>query len=478
MTSIIPNKNKKEKQRKTKLWPIVFWLMIWQAASVFVGQEILLASPAAVLKRLFTLVTEPVFWQSLLFSGARIGAGFLLGAAAGIAGAALAGRFSIAEELLTPLVAAVKAVPVASFVILILIWISSKNLSVVISFLMVFPILYTNTRNGLRELDTALLEMTDVFQVPRLVRLRWVILPQLYPYIRTGCSLSLGLCWKAGTAAEVIGIPNRSIGEHLYQAKIYLDTPGLFAWTAAIVYVSFCLEKAVLKGMDLAEKKDAGDEMREDTIEICHLKKAYGEHVIFSNLTMELKKGAVTCLMAPSGVGKTTLLRILAGLEQADGGKIGGLEALRKSMVFQEPRLAEELTAAANIQLAVRRRMFGKEKRSSRHLVEEMEELGLSGCENQAVSELSGGMRQRVAVLRAMRMDADFLLLDEPFRGLDAGTKKKTMNYIRRKGKEKTMLLVTHDLEEAEAMGEWICTCSRLDGILEIKRNRKSSTEI
>ena len=477
MTSIIPNKDKKEKQRKTKRWPIVFWLMIWQAASVFVGQEILLASPAAVLKRLFTLVTEPVFWQSLLFSGARIGAGFLLGAAAGIAGAALAGRFSIAEELLTPLVAAVKAVPVASFVILILIWVSSKNLSVVISFLMVFPILYTNTRNGLRELDTALLEMTDVFQVPRPVRLRWVILPQLYPYIRTGCSLSLGLCWKAGTAAEVIGIPNRSIGEHLYQAKIYLDTPGLFAWTAAIVYVSFCLESC-FKRNGSCGKKNAGDEMREDTIEICHLKKAYGEHVIFSNLTMELKKGAVTCLMAPSGAGKTTLLRILAGLEQADGGKIGGLEALRKSMVFQEPRLAEELTAAANIQLAVRRLMFGKEKRSFRHLLEEMEELGLSGCENQAVSELSGGMRQRVAVLRAMRMDADFLLLDEPFRGLDAGTKKKTMNYIRRKGKEKTILLVTHDLEEAEAMGDWICTCSRLDGILEIKRNRKSSTEI
>ena len=463
MTSIIPNKNKKEKQRKTKRWPIVFWLMIWQAVSVFVGQEILLASPAAVLKRLFTLVTEQVFWQSLLFSGARIGAGFLLGAAAGIAGAALAGRFSIAEELLTPLVAAVKAVPVASFVILILIWVSSKNLSVVISFLMVFPILYTNTRNGLRELDTALLEMTDVFQVPRPVRLRWVILPQLYPYIRTGCSLSLGLCWKAGTAAEVIGIPNRSIGEHLDGSDRVRQLLS---------------RKSCFKRNGSCRKKDAGDEMREDTIEICHLKKAYGEHVIFSNLTMELKKGAVTCLMAPSGAGKTTLLRILAGLEQADGGKIGGLEALRKSMVFQEPRLAEELTAAANIQLAVRRRMFGKEKRSFRHLLEEMEELGLSGCENQAVSELSGGMRQRVAVLRAMRMDADFLLLDEPFRGLDAGTKKKTMNYIRRKGKEKTMLLVTHDLEEAEAMGDWICTCSRLDGILEIKRNRKSSTEI
>ena len=166
--------------------------------------------------------------------------------------------------------------------------------------------------------------------------------------------------------------------------------------------------------------------------------------LFFSNLTMELKKGAVTCLMAPSGAGKTTLLRILAGLEQADGGKIGGLEALRKSMVFQEPRLAEELTAAANIQLAVRRRMFGKEKRSFRHLLEEMEELGLSGCENQAVSELSGGMRQRVAVLRAcawtqissfwMSRSGDWM------RG-----RKENDELYPQKRKEKTMLLVTHD---------------------------------
>ena len=145
-------------------------------------------------------------------------------------------------------------------------------------------------------------------------------------------------------------------------------------------------------------------------------------------------------------------------------------------MVFQEPRLAEELTAAANIQLAIRRRMFGKEKRSSRHLVEEMEELGLSGCENQAVSELSGGMRQRVAVLRAMRMDADSPL-DEPSGDWMRGRKENDELYPQKR-KEKTMLLVTHDLEEAEAMGDWICTCSRLDGILEIKRNRKSSTEI
>ena len=188
--------------------------------------------------------------------------------------------------------------------------------------------------------------------------------------------------------------------------------------------------------------------MREDTIEICHLKKAYGEHVIFSNLTMELKKGAVTCLMAPSGAGKTTLLRILAGLEQADGGKIGGLEALRKSMVFQEPRLAEELTAAANIQLAVRRRMFGKEKRSSRHLVEEMEELGLSGCENQAVSELSGGMRQRVVIAIAVACRPKILICDEPTTALDVTIQAQILDLMKSLQKELGMaiILITHDL--------------------------------
>ena len=341
---------------------------------------------------------------------------------------------------------------------------------------MVFPILYTNTRNGLRELDTALLEMTDVFQVPRPVPLgdpaaAVPIYPDgMFTFPRPLLEGRNGS--RSNRHSEPIhrraSVSGKNISRHT----------GTLCLDGSDRVRQLLSRKSCFKRNGSCGKKNAGDEMREDTIEICHLKKAYGEHVIFSNLTMELKKGAVTCLMAPSGAGKTTLLRILAGLEQADGGKIGGLEALRKSMVFQEPRLAEELTAAANIQLSVRRRMFGKEKRSFRHLVEEMEELGLSGCENQAVSELSGGMRQRVAVLRAMRMDADFLLLDEPFRGLDAGTKKKTMNYIRRKGKEKTMLLVTHDLEEAEAMGEWICTCSRLDGILEIKRNRKSSTEI
>ena len=172
------------------------------------------------------------------------------------------------------------------------------------------------------------------------------------------------------------------------------------------------------------------------------------ENTLFFRSYDGTEKGAVTCLMAPSGAGKTTLLRILAGLEQADGGKIGGLEALRKSMVFQEPRLAEELTAAANIQLAVRRRMFGKEKRSSRHLVEEMEELGLSGCENQAVSELSGGMRQRVMIAIALACEPKLLIADEPTTALDVTIQAQILDLMKDLQKKTGMgiIFITHNL--------------------------------
>ena len=228
--------------------------MIWQAASVFVGQEILLASPAAVLKRLFTLVTEPVFWQSLLFSGARIGAGFLLGAAAGIAGAALAGRFSIAEELLTPLVAAVKAVPVASFCD------SDPDLDFVeesfgcdfVSDGISDPV-YKHAERPAGTGHSAFGDdrrfsgsaagaaaLGDPAAAVPIISGRDVHFPRPLLEGRNG-SRSNRHSEPIHRRASVSG-------------KIYLDTPGLFAWTAAIVYVSFCLEKAVLKGMDLAEK--------------------------------------------------------------------------------------------------------------------------------------------------------------------------------------------------------------------------------
>ena len=164
--------------------------------------------------------------------------------------AALSIKFYVMEELIRPLVFTIKSIPVASFVILVLIWVPSKNLSVVISFLMVFPIIYTNLLEGVRQTDKKLLEMAEVFSLSRFVRLRYVYLPQILPYFRTGCCVGLGLCWKAGVAAEVIGIPDHSIGEQLYQAKVYFNTPDLFAWTVVIVLLSVLFERFFLYIID------------------------------------------------------------------------------------------------------------------------------------------------------------------------------------------------------------------------------------
>ena len=165
--------------------------------------------------------------------------------------AALAARFKRVEEWLAPPVLAMKTVPVASFVILALIWFGSRNLSVFIALVMVFPVIYTNVLAGVRAADRELTEMARVFRIPLLRRIRCIALPQVAPYFRAGCALGLGLCWKAGVAAEVMAVANRSVGGMLYDAKVYLEISDLFAWTVLLVAVSILFEKAFLWLLDL-----------------------------------------------------------------------------------------------------------------------------------------------------------------------------------------------------------------------------------
>ena len=148
-----------------------------------------------------------------------------------------------------------KAVPVASFTILALIWVSSRNLSVLVSFLICVPIVYTNMLEGIDALDPQLKVMAQVFRIPPFKRFAGVYLSQLLPYFRSAAGLAIGLCWKSGTAAEVIGIPDGSLGEKLFMAKVYLETADLFAWTAVIIFVSFLCEKLFMAAVDIIEKR-------------------------------------------------------------------------------------------------------------------------------------------------------------------------------------------------------------------------------
>lgn len=229
-----------------KPWAIFVWLFVWQAGALALDQQILLVSPVRVLIRLGELAVRLDFWEAVAFSALRITAGFLLGTAAGTVLAGISARHRRFEELLAPFMLAVKSIPVASFIILSLILFSSRNLSVLISFLMVLPVLYSGILGGIRAMDRQMAEMVQLFRVPALRRIRYVYLPQILPYFQTACASALGLCWKSGIAAEVIGMPTGSIGEQLQLAKVYLDTPDLFAWTLVIVLISLFFEKLFL----------------------------------------------------------------------------------------------------------------------------------------------------------------------------------------------------------------------------------------
>lgn len=225
---------------------MLFWLAVWQLCSMTLNQQILLVSPLQVIIRLGELAVTLKFWRAVGFTLLRITLGFLLGVTAGTALAALSARFKRAEELFAPLLLAIKSVPVASFIILALIFFSSRNLAVLISFLIVLPVIYGNVLGGIRAADRQLLEMASVFRISKKRRVRYVYVPQVLPYFMSACTSALGLSWKSGVAAEVIGMPSGSIGERLQQAKIYLDTPDLFAWTLVIVLLSLAFEKLFL----------------------------------------------------------------------------------------------------------------------------------------------------------------------------------------------------------------------------------------
>ncbi len=233
-----------------RLCAVGFWLAAWHILSLIISQEILLVSPVAVVVKLVSLSGNSEFWQVIAFSTSRIFLGFFLSAILGIVMAALAARFKLIDVLLEPLVSVIKATPVASFIIIALIWISPRNLSVLISVLIAFPLIYSNVTGGIKETDPQLLEMSKLFGVSENRILRYVYIPQVLPYFRAACSVAFGLCWKSGIAAEIIGMPTGSMGENMYRSKIFLETADLLAWTLVVIFLSVLSEKLFLLLLD------------------------------------------------------------------------------------------------------------------------------------------------------------------------------------------------------------------------------------
>lgn len=464
-------------KRKSKGWNklpvLLFWLAVWEAVALIAGNAVLVASPVETFREFLRLLGESSFYFSLGKSILRIGGGFAAGLFCAAFLAFLAYRISFVESLFTPLMRFLLAVPVASFAVLLLIWWGASFLSAAVSFLVVLPQFYVSFTEGMKSLDKKMLQMAEVYRLPGFSRFFYVYRPALKPFLYSSMKISLGMCWKSGVAAEVIGLPDFSIGEGLYFSKITLNTAGVFAWTGVIILLSILFEKLVLNGTErflnwepevkkpgntssgrragkAEREQEPGSEKTEgkeresgetkaagkagtEEIRVRELCKAYGETRVFQNFSAVYEKGRIYYLRQPSGSGKTTLLSILAGIEKADAGSIRVPE--RVSMLFQEDRLCEEYDAIKNVEL-----VCGNRKQASEALLKLLEPESLE----KPCSSLSGGMKRRVALVRAMEAEADFVLLDEPFVGMDRENRRMAEQYIQERQQGRTILIATH----------------------------------
>jgi NitT/TauT family transport system permease protein len=216
--------------------------MLWEIAAYFIAKPLLLPSPIVVFARLCALVATSAFWEATLLSFLRVLGGIAFGLILGCLIAMLTFRLPLLRGLLKPLIATVKSTPVASFIILVNLWLDHDFLPVFISFLMVFPVVWANVDEGLRTIDPSHIALAKIYHFPRMRTVRRIYIPTVRPHFISACRSSLGLAWKAGIAAEVLVPSVISIGKHLYESKLYLETTDLFTWTIIVIIFSMLLE--------------------------------------------------------------------------------------------------------------------------------------------------------------------------------------------------------------------------------------------
>ncbi len=438
----------------TRLAACALWIVAWQAASLLIGSKILLASPLDTLRALVSVVTSERFLPIVWYSFSHVASGFLAAFALGVVLGFVAARHPVVRELLTPVVLAFKSIPVACIVVLLLIWVGSREVSRIAVFLMAFPALYLATVEGLGQVDHKIEEMLGLFGVGfprRLLAHTW---PSLLPYLMATSRNACGMAWKAGVAAELIGAPLGSIGERVYQSKILLETADLFAWTVIVVAVSYACEQAFLwvlratgpLSLRLSVPRGGGrrTQFPPAPIELAGATIGHGDVAVARGVDLALAAGERGILTDASGAGKTTLLHTCAGLLPVLEGQAHAPHEL--SMVFQETRLIEAMTAEQNVLL------IGAGGCSLEEVSALLAKLLPPEVLGRPVSELSGGQRRRVEIARALAHPSSAVLLDEPFSSLDDEAHRNAARFVLDRLEGRTLLVASHAPEDEELL--------------------------
>ena len=427
-----------------------FWLAAWMLVAALVAQPLILPGPGAVVAALLRLVCDGGTWAILVGSGARILGGLALAAVCGGVLAGVSSRSRAFARLVAPALSFVKATPVACVVVLLLIWLGSARVSIAAVFLMALPGVYFSLVEGLAQVDKPLEQMFRLHGV-RGWRLfcahTW---REVLPFVLSCARAVIGMGWKAGVAAELIGMAVGTVGERIYQAKLLIETADLLAWTVLVVAVSWACERALVWLLQASgpvawrvavrthghgargRAGAAGDSAA------AGLALAIGNRAPWApaldGLVLNVPAGGRACVMGASGAGKSTLLTLASG------------ECAPCSMVFQDTRLVESASALDNVLVCADARVDASSAASLLRLL-------VPGVDVHArVAELSGGQRRRVEIGRALLCPGGAVILDEPFTGLDAAARDAATKVVLDLLDGRMLLLATHDVTDARAL--------------------------
>ena len=427
-----------------------FWLAAWMLVAVLVAQPLILPGPGAVVVALLRLVRDAGMWAILAGSGARILGGLALAAVCGSVLAAVSSRSRAFARLVAPALSFVKATPVACVVVLLLIWLGSARVSIAAVFLMALPGVYFSLAEGLAQVNKPLEQMFRLHGVRGWRLFCAHIWREVLPFVLSCARAVIGMGWKAGVAAELIGMAVGTMGERIYQAKLLIETADLLAWTVLVVAASWVCERVLVwllqasgpvawraavrtHGHGLRGRAGAAGDSA-----AAELALAVGDRApwapVLDGLVLNVPAGGRICVMGASGVGKSTLLALAAG------------ECAPCSMVFQDARLVEDASALDNVLVCADARVNASSAAALLRLL--VPGIDAHAC----AAELSGGQRRRVEIARALLCPGGAVILDEPFTGLDTAARDTTAEVVLDLLDGRTLLLATHDASDAQAL--------------------------
>ena len=424
-----------------------FWLAVWIFAAALVAQPLILPGPGAVALALLRLVCDGGTWAILAGSGARILGGLALAAVCGGVLAGISSRSRAFARLVAPALSFVKATPVACVVVLLLIWLGSARVSIAAVFLMALPGVYFSLVEGLAQVNKPLEQMFRLHGV-RGWRLfcahTW---REVLPFVLSCAQAVIGMSWKAGVAAELIGMAVGTVGECIYQAKLLIETADLLAWTVLVVAASWTCERVLVWLLRASgpvawraavRSHGRGLHGRAGAADVAELALAVGDRAPWApaldGLVLNVPAGGRACVMGASGAGKTTLLALAAG------------ECAPCSMMFQDVRLVEDASALDNVLVCADARVDASSAAALLRLL--VPGIDVHAC----TAELSGGQRRRVEIARALLCPGGAVILDEPFTGLDVAARDATAEVVLDLLDGRTLLFATHDASDAQAL--------------------------